>query len=178
MIVHQARILLAPFVLKVVNHSSRTESSKTHSKAGFYRILAKKKPKTVLLRHSQTQCDSNNWSIWPQNVPKEEYFNGVQTLLMCFSKMFCASWTAGHQRVGHYIRMKQGGCIILLPSLDDTKIKAVKLIFECFIVVVWNYSSSTNICLFSAAFLTGRCMEKSGANLEQEKVNKFDPHHR
>ena len=45
----------------------------------------------------ETQCDSNNWPIVIQKVPKDALSNTPQILLIFFSKLFCLTQTVARQ---------------------------------------------------------------------------------
>ena len=65
----------------------------------------------------KAHCDSNNWPIWMQKVPKEAYRCGLQTSLRVFSKIFCCIWTVGDQKFVQYIGMLWPGLFILNESV-------------------------------------------------------------
>ena len=54
----------------------------------------------------KSHCDSNDWPIWTQKVPKEAWICELPTSVSVFSKIFCCSRMVGGQKIIQYISME------------------------------------------------------------------------
>ena len=81
------------------------ESLKIQENSGNRHSRSKTSLKKIFHGSLKTHCGSNNWPICTQKVPKVAPWTGLWINYVWLSKIFCLTWTGGHQKNVHDIHV-------------------------------------------------------------------------